>query len=477
MRKYIIRRVLYFFPTLFLIALASFILSLHAPGDEIKARMFQQELGRGVDGVESVEKYRKWRKDRRLDLPLFYFSAGSYAEPDTFHRLSAYFPTPSIHRLIFTYGNWPEIQAYVSHILVFEHQLRQISLPLARTLMGQLKQLQNAHDTQQIEAYLNIIRETILSSDTIQLDSDIRLSITSSFLTLRHLYSQIETRATVWKLYIPYVTFHGFSNQFHLWLKDYLAGNWGKSFRDRQQIDVKIRDHLFWTVILSLSAFILSMLISIPVGIWCALHANSKGDRIIGIVLFSLDAIPNFWMASILLGLFANPDVFNWFPASFQSRLLSSNDENLFIIFFQHLPNLVLPLIAYTYGSLALISRTMRSSMLEVLSKDYIRTAKAKGLKQYLVIYKHALGNAILPIITFSASIFPALVGGSVILESIFSIPGLGRVTLEAIQDQDHYLIVALFTLTGLMTVMGYLITDILYAWVNPNIRKNSFSS
>ena len=131
---------------------------------------------------------------------------------------------------------------------------------------------------------------------------------------------------------------------------------------------------------------------------------------------------------------------------------------------------MVLPLIAYTYSSLAFLSRLMRVSMLETVHQDYIRTARAKGLSEYQVIYKHALRNALLPIITVFANVFPAAIGGSVILETIFTIPGMGLETYQAIQTQNYPVVIGVFTLTGLLTLIGYLVADVLYAYTDPRI-------
>jgi peptide/nickel transport system permease protein len=133
-------------------------------------------------------------------------------------------------------------------------------------------------------------------------------------------------------------------------------------------------------------------------------------------------------------------------------------------------PYLVLPLICYTYSSLAFLSRTMRVAMLEISSLDFMRTAQAKGLSANLIYYKHGLRNALLPIITVFANIFPLAVGGSVILEYLFGIPGMGPEILTAVQTKDYPMIVAVFTLSGFMTLVGYLVADILYAIADPRI-------
>jgi peptide/nickel transport system permease protein len=181
--------------------------------------------------------------------------------------------------------------------------------------------------------------------------------------------------------------------------------------------------------------------------------------------------MPAFWVATLLLLVFANPTVLHWFPSSGVKPATGyPADASLLEKVKLSLPYLILPTIAYTYGSLAFLSRLTRSSMLEILHQDYVRTARAKGLPERVVIYKHAFRNALLPIITVFANILPATLGGSVILESIFSIPGMGLETFHAIQNQDYPVIVGVFTLTGILTLIGYLLADVLYAAADPRI-------
>jgi peptide/nickel transport system permease protein len=163
--------------------------------------------------------------------------------------------------------------------------------------------------------------------------------------------------------------------------------------------------------------------------------------------------MPSFWVATMLLILFANPDALNWFPASGVKPVTGYPNDISFIEKFRlSFPYLILPIIAYTYSSLAFLSRLTRVSVLEILHQEYIKTARAKGLSECVVIYKHAFRNALLPLITVFANILPAAIGGSVILESVFTIPGMGYASYFAIQSQDYPVIIGVFTLTGVLT-------------------------
>jgi len=181
--------------------------------------------------------------------------------------------------------------------------------------------------------------------------------------------------------------------------------------------------------------------------------------------------MPSFWLATLLLMTFANPDVFYLFPASGVKPATGYPDAAGFLEKARiSLPYIILPAICYTYSSFAFLSRTMRVSMIEIMGQDYVRTARAKGLPEGKVIWKHAFRNSLLPIITVFANIFPAAIGGSVIIESIFTIPGMGSEAIFAIQNNNYPMIIAVLTITGFLTLVGYLIADILYAFVDPRI-------
>ncbi len=212
---------------------------------------------------------------------------------------------------------------------------------------------------------------------------------------------------------------------------------------------------------------------SVPLGIYSAYKKDSPQDRTASVVLFILYSLPSFFVGTLLLFWFSNPDNLYWFPESGIQNPITW-DENWKWYELQALkhrmPYLVLPLITYTYGSFAFLSRIMRIGMIEVVGQDYIRTARAKGLSEKVVILKHALRNSLLPIITVFAAVFPVSVGGSIIIEYIFTIPGMGLEIFNAIQNQDYPMIITFFTLAGFLTMVGYLVSDILYAVVDPRI-------
>ena len=192
--------------------------------------------------------------------------------------------------------------------------------------------------------------------------------------------------------------------------------------------------------------------------------------------LFVLYSIPTFWAGLMLILLFGKtgPD-WAWWP---ELPVLGLHDKDAATFgpvryvwdLFLHI---ILPVITMTYVSLAYLSRQMRAGMLDVIRQDYIRTARAKGLSENVVIYKHALRNSMIPVITLLASILPILVGGSIIVESVFDIPGMGKYAFEGLLRRDFYIIMATTIFVGVMTQIGILLSDITYSLVDPRIRHS----
>jgi peptide/nickel transport system permease protein len=302
-------------------------------------------------------------------------------------------------------------------------------------------------------------------------------------------FNRVKQNASMWKYFIPAVHLYG-DNQYHRWVfgdgnwltgrgskysKGIVRGDFGTSYTTRLPVIDVIRYRIGWSVFFTLVSVIIAYIVSIPIGIKSAKKKGSNFDRFSTVILFILYSLPSFWIATLLLMTFANPDNFALFPASGIGPATGIPENTGFFEAIKlRLPYLVLPTIAYTYSSFAFLSRIMRVSMLEIISQDYIRTARAKGLSEDAVIYKHAFRNALLPIITIFANIFPHAIGGSVILEYIFTIPGMGLETFIALQQQNYPMIVAVFTITGILTLTGFLISDILYALADPRI---SFSN
>ena len=558
---YILKRVLIFIPTLIIISLLSFLISVNAPGDPVaKIVTSMGQDGTASQNSDANERTKqKVRKQLGLDKPLFYFSIGTLADCDTLYKILDKQERDAAQSLTRDLGDWNLVsnfyQALKITLLKVKLDLPDSSLTVNQLsaksqLIFELTKLKLANSNENLLKGYKSVKSWTDSLGSFKL------------VELDEALTEISKNKSEWVKYVPSIIWYGLNNQYHHWLlgdigleanvdtianatvsnnlftfdefsfierdgfwqefkvdafnndttfnnkfsviedinfynngrwisaessnngnynvyvdrgrKGVVRGDFGISYVDGLYVQDKIWSGFrvsFWLIFFSI---ILSYIVSIPVGIFAASKKGGRFDRWSTVVLFSLYSLPSFFIATILLYTFANPDFFVWFPESGINNAEVFDESWGFWKKIKHqVPYYILPLITYTYSSFAFLSRIMRTGMVDVLGQDFVRTARAKGLNQRKVILKHVLKNALLPIITVFANIFPAAVGGSVILESIFGIPGMGKLGYEAILNLDYPVILAVFTISGGLTVLGYLVSDILYAVVDPRISLN----
>ena len=257
--------------------------------------------------------------------------------------------------------------------------------------------------------------------------------------------------------------------QYILWVGKLVTLDLGMSFsQDRRPVADKIFERIPITIAINVISMILIMAIAIPIGVLSAVYRDSLFDKITSVFVFVGFAMPTFWLALLLMILFGVH--LGWLPIS---GIRSLNFEYLppGTAFFDLIKHLILPVLLSAFGGLAGLSRYMRSNMLEVIRQDYIMTARAKGLSERVVIYKHALRNALLPVITILGLSIPGLIGGSVIFETIFAIPGMGQLFYMSVMSRDYPLVMGILFIGAVLTLLGNLFADVSYALADPRIR------
>jgi peptide/nickel transport system permease protein len=258
--------------------------------------------------------------------------------------------------------------------------------------------------------------------------------------------------------------------QYAVWLKNLFTLSFGESFKDNQSVWSKIAERLPVTIRLNFWSILVVYLVAIPLGIYSATHPYSFGDQVTTLVTFILFAVPLVWAATMALVFICGGDFYYLFPPGGVESLDFSDNWPIWRKIQDHAWHLFLPVVLLSYDGFAGLSRYMRSSMLEVLGQEYVQVARAKGLTEKVVVFKHVLRNSLIPQVTILASILPGLIGGSIIIETIFSIPGLGQLGYESVLARDYPTVLALFTVSGVLTLIGILISDILLAVVDPRI-------
>jgi len=259
--------------------------------------------------------------------------------------------------------------------------------------------------------------------------------------------------------------------QYWSWLKKLVRGDLGTSFSsDHRPVADKILERLPITITINVLSLLIIIALAVPIGVLSAVHQDSLFDKVTAVIVFIGFAVPTFWLALLLMIFFGIH--LGWLPIS---GLRSLNYEYLsawgqLTDLARHL---ILPVFISAFGGLAGLSRYMRANMLEVIRQDYILTARAKGLSERQVIYRHALRNALLPAITILGLSIPGLIGGSVIFETIFAIPGMGQLFYMSVMARDYPTVMGILLIGAILTLVGNLIADISYAVADPRIRMS----
>lgn len=251
--------------------------------------------------------------------------------------------------------------------------------------------------------------------------------------------------------------------QYFVWLEQLLHGNMGYSIKSYQAVSSMIGSHVGPTLLLMGTSLLLSLLVSVPAGIFSAVHKYSKGDYAVVGFSFLGSSIPSFFLALLFVYVFSVQ--LNWLPSGGMRTLGMEGD------FWDVVQHMIMPVLVLAFSMAGSMIRYIRSSMLEILQQNYLRTARGNGISRNRIIWKHALRNALVPIITVIGMHIPMLFGGAVIVEQVFSWPGLGLMTMSAIISRDYPVIMGVCLLSAVVVLLANLITDILYALVDPKIQ------
>ena len=258
-----------------------------------------------------------------------------------------------------------------------------------------------------------------------------------------------------WRLDLPLHT------QYYLYWRDALYGDFGQSLRLHDSVTHLVLQRYPYTMALTLAALLIGIAASIPAGIYSALYRGRWPDRLLGVVSLGGLSFPNFALGPILILIFSIK--LGWLPVS------GAGTGPIFG--WQFLLYLILPAVTLGMGLAGILTRMIRTAMLEELNQDYIRTARAKGLPERTVVFRHALGNALIPVLTILGLQFGSLLSGAIVTETVFSWPGIGRLTLSAISNRDYALVQGCILAVGLTYVAVNMLTDVAYTLANPRIR------
>jgi peptide/nickel transport system permease protein len=248
------------------------------------------------------------------------------------------------------------------------------------------------------------------------------------------------------------------------WLADAVQGDFGLSLATSQPVISRISERFPYTLELTIATLITSIAIGIVFGIYSAMNRNRWNDHSINFISVIGLSVPSFWLGIMLILLFSVQ--LQWLPSSGAGPGWGE------FKWWEHIKYLIMPVLILSTTTLPIIVRFTRSSMLEVVSQNFIRTARAKGAKEFIVIYWHALRNALIPIVSIIGVLIPRLLSGAVITEAVFGLPGMGRLIIEAAQGRDYPLVMGVTVVVTLLVILSNFLVDIVYSKIDPRVKN-----
>lgn len=438
--------------TLLAVSIAVFVLSLLTPGDPVES-MLAVESDMGGKNMT----YDRWSAEYKLTAESigragapFYFSISQRYWPDTLHRIHIKQERQNAKALLKMCGDWSLVEAYMDG-------LRDMAISPDILVANDARYLLLTRDADRAAYLWNSIQ-----------------SHTKEYDLLNSAWHSIQYGHTPAISVFPKLTWYGLENQYHIWLTNILKGDFGVSIVDGRPVSNKIGDAVAWTLRINIVAILLAFGIAIPLGLSMARKRGSRYDLVAGNTLFIFFAIPSFWLGTLLIVFFTTPEYSRWldiFPAGgIGNYHFETGGKKLAIM----VGSLILPVISLLLGALAYVTRQMRDSVVRESEKPYVRMARAKGLSEKEIYRSQILRNALFPMITLVGSAIPASVSGSVVIEVLFGIPGMGRLMYSSILSQDWQVVYVMVLIAALLTVIGYLISDILYRLVDPRVGQHN---
>lgn len=439
-------RLLIAIPLLLAVSFTAFILKDILQSDEAGINREDQRRA-AAPGYNEVQRFFNYEDYK---LPLFYFSIRPLAYPDTLSAIINKAQKQRIKNIIHRGIAWKELDLYLAqeNILLKILQSRGITALDNISLGDSPEELR-----QQLEYLPDSVRAT---REARELETRIHEMVQS---------------INILPMILPTLHWHGFANRYHQWLKKIIRGDWGNSRVDYRPSWIKIKEAIAWTLSINLISLILVFGMAILVGEWLFLYQLRRRGKAVETILFFLYSIPRFFLAMLLIQFFASDTIHpglhilpspGFFDADPSASIITQ--------WFRYGAQLILPVISIVLPSMAYLTRIYANRLQDEKSKPYAFMAWSKGDTPGLITRKHLRRNALMPLVALLGLEIPALIGGSVVIEVLFNLPGMGRLMLQSIVMQDWVIVFNILLLTAVFTIVGKLIADILYSILDPRV-------
>ncbi len=438
--KYIFKRLLSIVPALFALSLFVFLLKSAMPDNVVENRVNAARIqNSGISQNDFTRIVKEIRSNLKLDRPMFYFSVKSSVLPDSLIEMYPVEQGEFLKGLLLRYGTNQEVVAYYQTLQNTLYSTDQRRRKAARNLYGKL-------ESEKIKLVLN--QNNLKEEDQLMIA-----------------YRNLLANSKPYESLMPTVRWYGVENQFHYWFKSVVTFDFGRSIVDNGLVSKKIIRALWNTLLITLPALLILLIISIPLGAWVA---SGKGTVVIIVrtLLFSLDAIPLFWLALLLIILFASGVFLNVLPAYGMGAFQEGSDFSLF----EKMRYLILPITTLVFAAMGYLTIQVMKAINDEQGKLYVLAARARGLPEFRILWVHIFKNSLIPIITIFSQYLTAAFAGSLVVEVIFSIPGMGKLLYDSVLGRDFNVIIGVILLIGLIKMVSNMLADLGYKLVNPTI-------
>ncbi|GAA4436715.1 hypothetical protein GCM10023188_30100 [Pontibacter saemangeumensis] len=463
MGGYLLRRFLLAIPALWALATVVFLLSRLLPGTYGSERILQSGTGYYSKGSETDRQaaYLSYVKRTGQDMPLFYLSAGPATHSPAETAVSYTKQTQEqLTKLSWRYGA-QNAKAYIQSVAALKKQWQD--------------SYHNAVPGNAVAVHLQTLQAADNTEPLVDAAEEIRAA--AGHPRLRRAADNVLVRLQAMQpqgslaFLLPAISWHGSQNQYHQWLVQLLHGNLGNSYKSSRpvlEVLVEAVGNTWWLLICSM---VITFFLALELSVLMAQKKENRLRKVLLPLLFMLDSIPPFVLALLLLVLLANPNFIQLFPV-FGMGYYMPQELGLWQELMQWAYFMALPLLSLVLFNLPYLTSQIHSAISAAMQSDFTRTARAKGLAESAVIRKHALRNSLLPIITIVSDFIPALVTGTLIVETVFAVPGVGRLLLDAVLSRDYPMLTGIVLIIAAFRIAAYLLADMAYAWADPRIRQ-----
>ena len=473
MHVYILKKILLLFPAMFLLAVVVFFLSEMAPGDRVLSYL-DIKGSSGISQKDDIPEkdYMEIAEFLHLDLPSFYFSIHPAAVPGDIYKLVRKNKKNLAKSLYLKSGNRNIVSVFLQELdsLTGFFDKQAVQYKGENSLSG----LQDVVDEMKKAASFKSLKKQISDLNAFLSKNENALPPELKGLVKKVIrdFEVVERSQPDIFGFLPVISWYGTANRFHLWFAGVLRLDFGISAVDGRSISEKIRDALRWTLLYMVVAYILTFGLALALGFYGAYRHGGRMTKILDVLFAAFYSIPLFWLATLAVIFLASGELtggWHIFPPPGIGQV--EHTMNWLRQIRVALPHLILPSLVVALHSGAYLSSLLKKSMLEEMQKKYYLAFLAKGLDKGTVIKRHILPNALMPLVTVFIVGFPASLGGSVVTEVIFNIPGMGRLFYDSILAYDWYVVYAIVLLIGVATYFSYIAGDIIYAYLNPKIK------